>query len=315
MWALLLVVVILLAFLGYTTWQRASCNTPVVKTTIPPSASYNTAVFKNPIPASAAKETTTTLAAIRAFRRTRAPPRHVRDTGLIPRRVFLTHRNTASLPDHVAGKLFEHTEGWDVHFYDDDDCVGFLKSVWGDAYVKTFANFRNNAHKADLWRYAALYCYGGVYLDCDMQPLDVSLNDVVLPADATLISCVGANNAEVFNSFLAARPGSPALLASLDFLMHTERPQDNLYFLRHMLSVERKVILFSEVHLSASSVARDRYGHRVFVQNQDGSKILYRSRYADYPWQQSQVLDESRRKGTLKPLRFDHSNLEKLRVS
>ena len=130
---------------------------------------------------------------------------------------------------------------------------------------KPLQMFVNNCHKADFWRYAALYCYGGGYLDCDMQPLDVSLNDVVLPVDATLITCIGAHSAEVFNSFLAARPGSPALLASFDFLMQTEKAQDNLYFLRHMLSIERKVIIFSEVLFSDSSIPKDHYGHRVFV--------------------------------------------------
>ena len=141
------------------------------------------------------------------------------------------------------------------------------------------------------------------------------LDDVIPALDATLISCVGSNLAEVFNSFLAVRPGSPALLAALDFLMHSERPQDNLYFLRHVLYLEKELILFSEVHLSISSIPRDRYGHRVFVQNEDGSKILYRSRYADYPWHQPHISDESGRKGTLTSLPSDHSNLEKLRLS
>ena len=50
--------------------------------------------------------------------------------------------------------------------------------------------------------------------------------------DATLVSCIGSNLAEVFNSLLAARPGRPAL----------------------------------QVHLSTSSMPTDRYGHRVFVQ-------------------------------------------------
>ena len=278
------------------------------------SVKTDSTTFKRPIPFSAARNIKKTLPAMHASRRHNLTPRHVDDTGLIPRRVFLTHRSVAHIPDRIIKIFFQHVEGWDVHFYDDTDCINFLRDVWGDEYADRFSSFENKANKADFWRYAALYCYGGVYLDCDMQPLHLSLDEVIPALDATLISCIGSNLAEVFNSFLAVRPGSPALLAALDFLRHSEEPTDNLYFLRDVLDLEKKVILFAEVHISSRSIPSDKYGHRVFVQNEDGSKLLYRSRYADYPWP-LHMSSKGGEQSQLKATSFNNHKLEKLRLS
>jgi len=49
-----------------------------------------------------------------------------------------------------------------------------VKKTWQEAYTKA----RNGAEKADIWRYAVMYLYGGVYMDADCTAI-APLSEVV----------------------------------------------------------------------------------------------------------------------------------------
>ena len=61
---------------------------------------------------------------------------------------------------------------WNYMFFDDQDIIEFMKSIMPE-YINLFNNLPYTIQKIDLFRYLAIYHYGGVYLDLDM---DINLN-------------------------------------------------------------------------------------------------------------------------------------------
>jgi len=81
----------------------------------------------------------------------------------VPRIVW---RTTHLAPKQVPNLLSGYTEGFAVMPpWNDTHCEAFLHEHFGRRVAASFRRFKHGAHKADLWRYAVLYMYGGVYLD------------------------------------------------------------------------------------------------------------------------------------------------------
>ena len=78
-------------------------------------------------------------------------------------------------------------DGWTKYFhgtrlvFDDNECKQFLLDHYGSEYVAKFDYFSKGAHKADLFRYAWLYIYGGVY--CDIKTVLIRPLTEVFPDD------------------------------------------------------------------------------------------------------------------------------------
>lgn len=69
---------------------------------------------------------------------------------------------------------------WKYHFYDDQKIEQFLKEEFPPEYYKAYKSLTIGAAKADFFRYAVLYKFGGVYLDIDSYvktPFDEFLNE------------------------------------------------------------------------------------------------------------------------------------------
>jgi hypothetical protein len=94
---------------------------------------------------------------------------------LIPHHLWIAVKENASAYYHwpnVKGEI-ELNPSWSVHICDNAEKDGFMAEffngtslLWAyDAIDSTIAG----AAKADIWRYAALYVIGGVYIDSDAQ--------------------------------------------------------------------------------------------------------------------------------------------------
>jgi len=94
---------------------------------------------------------------------------------LIPHHLWIAVKENASAYYHwpnVKGEI-ELNPSWSVHICDNAEKDGFMAEffngtslLWAyDAIDPTIAG----AAKADIWRYAALYVIGGVYIDSDAQ--------------------------------------------------------------------------------------------------------------------------------------------------
>jgi len=59
----------------------------------------------------------------------------------------------------------EENPEFDYYFYDDDDCLNFIKDNYSIDVVNAYTKLKPGAFKADLWRYCILYKNGGIYMD------------------------------------------------------------------------------------------------------------------------------------------------------
>lgn len=92
----------------------------------------------------------------------------------IPKKVYMTW-NTKLLPSKMneyVELMKTQNEDYEFHIYDDDDCIEFLKTNFPPIILQTYISLLPGAYKADLWRYAILFTYGGIYIDIKF----VSLN-------------------------------------------------------------------------------------------------------------------------------------------
>lgn len=85
----------------------------------------------------------------------------------------------------------EINPSWSVHICDNIAKDSFMESFFPNTSL--LHSYRNinpviaGAAKADIWRYALLYVFGGVYIDSDSQ-LRTSLNEVIKPEDEMILA-------------------------------------------------------------------------------------------------------------------------------
>lgn len=118
-------------------------------------------------------------------------------------------------------KLREQNPEYEYFLFDDEDCKTFLLEYFGKNYVDAFEILIPGAFKCDLWRYAVLYIYGGVYIDIDMIPL-VPLRELI-PETASFVSVVDhtwVGIPGIFQAFLACDPGNEIVKKSLELAFY-----------------------------------------------------------------------------------------------
>ncbi|GAB4818501.1 hypothetical protein N2152v2_005547 [Parachlorella kessleri] len=95
---------------------------------------------------------------------------------LIPRIIHQTYK-TRQVPERVAqymGTWQRMNPGWDVRFYDDHDCLDFVRREFPE-YLEAYRALAKDVERSDFFRYMVVLRAGGVYADIDTeckQPLD-----------------------------------------------------------------------------------------------------------------------------------------------
>merc|ERR1719261_2090721 len=80
----------------------------------------------------------------------------------------LIHGEMGAFQYRLLAEYYKKNQEYEFIISGDDVSDEFMKSPevkkeWQQAYTKA----RNGAEKADIWRYAVMYLYGGVYMDAD----------------------------------------------------------------------------------------------------------------------------------------------------
>lgn len=75
-----------------------------------------------------------------------------------------------------SDKVQFHNPNWNYMFFSDNDIVNFIHDKMPE-YYDTFCSFKHKIQQIDYFRYLAIYYFGGVYLDLDMNIYD-SLDDL-----------------------------------------------------------------------------------------------------------------------------------------
>jgi mannosyltransferase OCH1-like enzyme len=83
----------------------------------------------------------------------------------IPKVIVLTIKDKSKIPKYIIDQYQHFARSYKLLVFDDEDCKEFLKKEYGFEYLQRFEEIELGAHKADFFRYAYLYKYGGVYFD------------------------------------------------------------------------------------------------------------------------------------------------------
>lgn len=127
-----------------------------------------------------------------------------------------TTRNPQAVPNHIH-------ESWNIMFsgkrlvYDDKDCERFLNTHFGKKYVLKFREFKSSCFKADLFRYAWLYEYGGIY--CDIKTTFLKNTQDLFPDDNVMYIMFTKGERRIFNGIIATPAKNPVMLKLLNGVM------------------------------------------------------------------------------------------------
>jgi inositol phosphorylceramide mannosyltransferase catalytic subunit len=109
---------------------------------------------------------------------------------------------------------------WDYRFCDDAAIGEFMEREFGGELAQVFHMFPLGVMKADVWRYAVLYKYGGVYSDIDTTCLR-PVSRWQLEWETLLISL--ENQVHFGQWTIAAAPGHAAMKAVLKLILQRAR--------------------------------------------------------------------------------------------
>ncbi|MFU1857599.1 glycosyltransferase family 32 protein [Sphingobacterium sp. NGMCC 1.201703] len=111
-------------------------------------------------------------------------------------------------------------------FYDDQRVDTFIKESFDNEVYKAYSRLQIGAAKADFFRYAVLYVYGGVYLDLDS---DILVNlDKYLQEDDHAVITREKNHQNLFAQWaLVFEKGHPFLERTIKYIV--ENIQQNKY--------------------------------------------------------------------------------------
>ena len=128
---------------------------------------------------------------------------------MIPFNLYMTAKALEKVPSKVFERWLKLNPGLTLKFYDDDQCVDFLRANFTEKHVEVFQNLVMGPLKADFFRYCVLYHYGGIYMDIDLVPY-VSISEMIPDfQNYDFFTCIGASqvNNNIFQAILGCTKG------------------------------------------------------------------------------------------------------------
>jgi inositol phosphorylceramide mannosyltransferase catalytic subunit len=141
----------------------------------------------------------------------------------IPKTIFQTFK-TSKLPLlarwHIY-RLKKKNPDYAYRFYDDQMIDAFMLEEFGKDIFDLYKRITIGAAKADVFRYAVLFKFGGVYLDIDSL-INEKLSNFILPEDHAVIS-LESNDLNYVQYALFFEAGHPFLKKTLDLVFRNLR--------------------------------------------------------------------------------------------
>ena len=149
--------------------------------------------------------------------------------GLVPppRRLFQTQKNreyVVSKPLLMKGIQSWRNSGVECVFHDDLEQEAFMKNGNPELYA-LWKRLPVPVMKADVWRYAIIYAYGGIYADADTALVPNMLKTLLEPC---ILLCTAENQEHCCNWVFSAPPKSPVLKHVLDLVVNRLRAQGTI---------------------------------------------------------------------------------------
>ena len=218
---------------------------------------------------------------------------------IIPKEVILTIKDRTKIPPYIYKQYYKYARDYNLKVFDDNDCINFLRNEYGNDYVKKFNNIELGAHKADFFRYAYLYKYGGIY--CDVKTLIMKDFDDIFTEKQNKFYMVYTftdypnNRPMIYNGIIATYPKNPYIGRVLqkiyrrnDFSNYHSNLIDATEILKEELIDENihignnkmnngnfDVVIFEEDIRPRRECAKlDRWGFCTFIKNENGEKVF-----------------------------------------
>lgn len=144
----------------------------------------------------------------------------------IPRIIWQTAKSTphtSALP--LIDTWKNNNPGYHYAFVDDVACDRFIKHNFTREFYEMYSSLPVGVMKADVWRVAVVYVYGGVYADIDCECM-VPINTWI--SNHSLVVAVETGAGALANFTFAAKPKHPALLSVLNRFMELANAPDFL---------------------------------------------------------------------------------------
>ncbi len=87
------------------------------------------------------------------------------NTNVTPKVLISTIKDKSKIPEYILENRKKFASNYVDLIFDDEDCIKFLEKYYGKKVSDKFKEIKKGAHKADLFRYAYLYKFGGLYVD------------------------------------------------------------------------------------------------------------------------------------------------------
>jgi len=217
----------------------------------------------------------------------------------IPKSLIVTTKDKSKIPKHILQQYrpYVQNKGYTLSIFDNNDCVAFLSKEYTPTVVRTFNQLKSGAHKADLFRYAYLYVYGGIYLD--IKTILLKNLDEIIDFDKPLFYLTFSNNNRLYNGILCTPPNNrffldllndivygPSLTHYLQYCQSASRILKQVYLknnrayhkgLNNTYDSIPNVIMWKEIFCPAKNHCnniKDRYGYCNFCVDEYDNKLF-----------------------------------------
>jgi len=137
----------------------------------------------------------------------------------IPKIIYQTFK-TNSIPlltKFYIWRFLRRNRGYSWQFFDDMQVDKLVRENFDQRTYDAFARLQIGAAKADFFRYAVLYIYGGIYLDLDSD-ITGRLDRVIRPDDVAVIA--HENNRSLYAQWaLIYDKGHPFLKKTIELIV------------------------------------------------------------------------------------------------
>jgi Glycosyltransferase sugar-binding region containing DXD motif len=148
----------------------------------------------------------------------------------IPKIILQTAKDP--VPEYVVEKFKALAPDWEYRYFNDDDILRFFQEEIVSEFptiIDVYGSIKKGQHRADLFRYAFLYKYGGVFIDSDAM-IQVPLDDIAGDYEFFTVYSVVPNT--VFQGFLGVAPRHFIIRQCLEDMLHIDLVDlDGYYFL------------------------------------------------------------------------------------
>jgi hypothetical protein len=222
----------------------------------------------------------------------------------IPKILIQTYKNKNKVPQKVFDNIKKFASDYEYRFFEDQDCVNFIKNNFPNEVLEGYQRLQNGAHKADLFRYCYLYINGGVYIDIKtelMKPLNEIFNKNYV------YSVLSSVKNTIYQGIIATPPKKEFFKKLIDHCVETSKTKIDYYqiFTNHFYKTIQQDLIKNNQNPNEGLNKGKKYNYFLLTENcnykqnecHDGldrygyccyivleKEKIFKVRYADYPW-------------------------------